>query len=90
MFDLKNNLLLKFFSSNTPRDKNILPRTIFTQKYPMVNFPKLRYMGTHTHAHMHTRAHVHTHNTHTHIYVLSVAIDACTSVTSGCSDNSLR
>ena len=26
----------------------------------------------------------------TYIYVLYVAIDACTSVTSGCSDNSLR
>ena len=30
--------IVKKFSSDSPRDKNILPRTIFTQKYPTVNF----------------------------------------------------
>ena len=35
--------IVKFFSSDTPRDENILPRTTFTRKYPTVNFPKLWY-----------------------------------------------
>ena len=30
--------IVKKFSSDSPRDKNILPRKIFTQKYPTVNF----------------------------------------------------
>ena len=30
--------IVKIFSSDTPRDKNILPQTIFTWNYPMVNF----------------------------------------------------
>ena len=42
MFDLKKDLLLKIFSSDTSRDKNILLQTIFTQKYVTVNFPKLQ------------------------------------------------
>ena len=38
-FDLQNTLLSKMFCHiNTPRDKNILPWTIFTRKYPTVNF----------------------------------------------------
>ena len=36
--NLKNNPLLKNFSLEMPRDENILPQTIFTQEYPMVNF----------------------------------------------------
>ena len=36
------NLILKYFveqfSSDIPRDENILPWAIFTQKYPMANF----------------------------------------------------
>ena len=35
--DLKNNSLLKILS-DTQRNENILPRTLFTQKYPMMNF----------------------------------------------------
>ena len=31
-------LIVKKFSSDTLRDENILSRTIFTQKYPTVNF----------------------------------------------------
>ena len=30
--------IVKNFSSDTPRDENILPRTTFTRKYPTVNF----------------------------------------------------
>ena len=30
--------VVKKFSSDTLRDENILPRTIFTRKYPTVNF----------------------------------------------------
>ena len=37
--DLKNNSLLNILL-DIPRDKNILPQTIFIQKYPMVNFFK--------------------------------------------------
>ena len=42
-FDLKNNSLLKIFLLDTPRDKIILPRTIFImnnfiQECPTVNF----------------------------------------------------
>ena len=33
-----------FYSLETPRDENILLQTNFTQKYPMVNFSKLRYV----------------------------------------------
>ena len=36
-FDLKDNSLLNFLS-DTPVDENIILRTIFTQKYPTVNF----------------------------------------------------
>ena len=35
-FDFKNNLLLTFVWY--PKNENILPQTIFTWKYPMVNF----------------------------------------------------
>ena len=42
-------LTLKYFvvkkcSSDTLGDENILPRIIFTQNYPTVNFPKLQYI----------------------------------------------
>ena len=30
---------------DTPRDENILPQTIYTQKYPTVNFPKLQLLN---------------------------------------------
>ena len=34
-------LVVKNFSADTPRDKNILTQTIFTSKYPMVNFSQI-------------------------------------------------
>ena len=41
-FDFKI-LRCKKFLSDIPRDKHILPRTSFTQKYPKMNFPNLQY-----------------------------------------------
>ena len=40
-FDLKNNPLLKKKLSEMLSNENILPQITFTQKYPMVIFPKL-------------------------------------------------
>ena len=41
--------VVKTFSSDTLRDKNILPRTIFTQKCPTVNFSQTTVCSTHVH-----------------------------------------
>ena len=41
-----NYTVVKQFSSDTPRDENILPWTILTWKYPAVNFSQTMVLHT--------------------------------------------
>ena len=87
--DFKNNSLLKNFCRIPPRNKNILPRTIFTQKYPMVNFSQttvilIIYMlhGSFRAVHAACRTVLLNSNKEEHIHIFLSKLEKCSSKSS--------